>query len=142
MSTEEIKDKKLLHEEITEEVIGVFFHVYNTLGYGFPEKVYHKAMLISLRKEGWNVEGEKKISVYFEGENVGDYYADIVVEGKVILELKSVENILKEHEIQLMNYLRSTEMEVGLLLNFGKSAQFKRKYFTNDKKKLREYEKE
>ena len=135
-------NENLLHGDITEEVIGVFFHVYNALGYGFPEKVYHRAMLISLRKDGWNVESEKKISVFFEGENVGDYYADIIVEGKVILELKSIDSILNQNEIQLMNYLRSTEMEVGLLFNFGKSAQFKRKYFTNDKKKIREYERD
>ncbi len=134
--------EQLLHSDITEEMIGVFYHVYNQLGYGFSEKVYHKAMLITLRKDGWSVESEKKISVFFEGENVGNYYADIVVEGKVMLELKSAEQLSKEHEIQLMNYLRSTEIEVGLLFNFGKSAQFKRKYFTNDKKKLREYEEE
>jgi len=131
---------ELLHGDLTEELIGVFYHVYNQLGYGFPEKVYHRAMLLSLKKEGWKVESEKRISVFFEGENVGDYFADLVVEDKVIIELKSVEQIIKEHEIQLMNYLRSTEIEVGLLFNFGKSAEFKRKYFTNDKKKIRNYD--
>lgn len=126
---------ELLHQEVTEKIIGVYYKVYNTLGYGFLEKVYHNAMIIALRKEGFKVESRVKIDVYYEGEEVGEYYADLVVDELVILELKAGETLCEEHEAQLTNYLRATDKEVGLLFNFGKAPQFKRKAFSNINKK-------
>lgn len=126
---------ELLHEELTEKIIGVYYKVYNTLGYGFLEKVYHNAMIIALRKEGLSVESQVKIDVFFERERVGEYFADLVVDGLVIIELKAAETLCEEHEAQLTNYLRATDKEVGLLFNFGKAPQFKRKAFSNTNKK-------
>lgn len=128
----------MIHKNITEKILKAFYKVYNTLGYGFLEKVYEKAMLIELKKLGLNCTNQQPIKVFYEDENVGDYYADILVENCVILELKAAENITKEHEFQLINYLKATNIEIGLLLNFGKKAQFKRKIFTNDRKTIRE----
>lgn len=120
----------------TERIIKCFFKVYNTLGYGFLEKVYQNALLIELKKSGFRCESQKPIKVYYEDSLVGDYYADIVVDDCIILELKAAEALCEEHEFQLINYLKATEIEIGLLLNFGKKPEFKRKVFTNDKKKL------
>jgi GxxExxY protein len=119
------------HEELSEKIIGAFYKVYNTLGHGFLEKVYENAMLIELRKSGLQAETQKNIKVYYGVEEIGNYFADILVEGKVIVELKAEKNLCKEHEAQLTNYLRATEVEAGLLFNFGKEAQFKRKIFEN-----------
>ncbi len=127
----------MLHGEITDLILKAFYKVYNTLGYGFLEKVYERSMIIELTKSGLNVKQQKNIKVYYELKQVGDYYADLLVNDLVIVELKSAENICEEHEAQLLNYLRATDIEVGLLLNFGKEPQFKRKYFTNDKKNIR-----
>jgi GxxExxY protein len=124
-----------LHSEITEKIIKAFYNVYNSLGYGFLEKVYENALLIELNSLGLKCEKQKGIKVYYKNEIVGDYFADIIVEECVILELKAAENIIEEHEFQLINYLKSTHCEIGLLLNFGKNPQIKRKIFTNDKKK-------
>ncbi len=126
-----------LHSELTEKIIGVFYHVYNELGYGFLEKVYQNAMYLELKSRGFEVEAQKKIVVHYKGIEVGEYYADLVVDGLVILELKAVEVLAIEHENQLVNYLRGTDKEVGLLLNFGIKPQVSRKIFTNDRKKLR-----
>jgi GxxExxY protein len=115
------------HEEITRKIIGAFFHVYNTLGYGFLEKVYENALIITLRKSGLQVEQQVRIPVLFEGEVVGDYIADLLVEGKVIVEVKAADALCEAHEAQLLNYLRATGITVGLLLNFGKEATFRRK---------------
>ena len=123
-----------LHQHITEKIIKCYYEVYNTLGYGFLEKVYRNAMLIELRKNGLNAQSEVPIKVYYDEQKVGDYFADIIVEEAVILELKAKEALHEEHEYQLINYLKATEIEVGLLLNFGKKPEFKRKIFTNDKK--------
>jgi GxxExxY protein len=123
-----------LHEDLTEEIIQVFYKVYNTLGYGFLEKVYEKAMLIELKAAGLNATGQYPVNVFYEEEIVGEYFADIMVENKVILELKAREKLCPEHEVQLVNYLKATEMEVGLLMNFGKEPKIKRKIFTNDRK--------
>jgi len=120
----------------TERIIKCFFKVYNTLGYGFLEKVYQNALLIELKKSGFSCESQKPIKVYYEDSLVGDYYADIVVDDCIILELKAAEALCEEHEYQLINYLKATEIEIGLLLNFGKKPEFKRKIFTNDKKKI------
>jgi GxxExxY protein len=123
-----------LHSELTETIIKAFYKVYNTLGYGFAEKVYENALIITLRKMGLNANNQINIKVHFEGEQVGDYFADIVVQNMVIIELKAAESLCEEHEAQLMNYLKATKIEIGLLLNFGKLPQIKRKIFTNDKK--------
>lgn len=123
------------HEMITEKIIGAAFKVHQTLGFGFLERVYHKAMVIELKKRDLKVEFKKPVKVYYEGKNVGEYEADLVVEGKVIVEIKAVEGLNKKFEVQLVNYLRAMELEVGLLLNFGKeSLQYKRKAKTLIKK--------
>lgn len=127
----------MLHEELTNIIIGAFYKVYNTLGYGFLEKVYENSLKIELQRHGLRVEQQKHIKVHYEGLEVGDYFADLLVNDLVIIELKAAEAICVEHEAQLLNYLKATDIEVGLLLNFGKSAEFRRKIFTNDNKKLR-----
>jgi GxxExxY protein len=124
----------MLYEDKTDLIIKAFYKVYNTLGYGFLEKVYHNALLIELRKLGFDCESNKPIKVFYEGFPVGDYYADIVVDECIILELKAAETLCEENEFQLINYLKATEIEVGLLLNFGKKPELKRKIFTNDNK--------
>jgi GxxExxY protein len=121
----------LLHQELTDKIIKAFYKVYNELGYGFLEKVYENAMLIELKKCGLQVKKQVPIIVLYDNQVVGDYFADILVEECVILELKATENLVEAHEIQLVNYLKATEMEIGLLLNFGKKPQFKRKINTN-----------
>jgi GxxExxY protein len=128
-------DAKYLHSDLTDKIIDHFFKVYNKLGYGFLEKVYENAMIIELRKNGFHVESQKKISVYYEGESVGEYYADLIVDGLVIIELKAADCLCSEHANQLLNYLRATDIEVGLLLNFGKEAGIKRKTFFNSDKR-------
>lgn len=125
----------MLHEDITEKIIGAFYKVYNTLGYGFLEKVYRNAMAVELRKMGFKALVETQIKVYYEGEEVGEYYTDLLVNDLVITETKAKENLREEHEAQLVNYLRATKIEVGLLLNFGKKPEFRRKIFTNDLKR-------
>ena len=124
----------MLHEEITEKIIKAFYLVNNTLGFGFLEKVYENAMAIELRKMEFNVLQQKKIKVYYETEQIGEYYSDLTIDDLVIIEVKAAKSLCEEHEAQLVNYLRATKIEVGLLLNFGKKAEFKRKIFTNDRK--------
>lgn len=123
-----------LYSDITNEVLNAFYAVYNELGYGFLEKVYKNALFNELTQRGISCQKESPISVYYKGVCVGDYYADIMIEDKVILELKAVKTILPEHLAQLNNYLRATNAEVGLLLNFGLEPQKKRVVFTNDRK--------
>ncbi len=120
-----------LHQDITEKIIQSFYQVYNTLGYGFLEKVYQKALLIELKKSGLTCNEEYPVKVYYDEIQVGDYRADIIVENKVIIENKASEALYEEHEFQLINYLKATEIEIGLLLNFGKKPEFKRKIYTN-----------
>ncbi len=128
-------DNKYLHSEITDTIIKCFYNVYNKLGFGFLEKVYENALLIELRETGLSATNQLPVDVYYKNLRVGSYYADILVEHKVIIELKAGDaTIIEEHELQLINYLRATEIEVGLLLLFGKKPQFKRKLFTNDLK--------
>jgi len=119
------------HSDITEKIIKAYYDVYNTLGYGFLEKVYENAMLIELRGMGLSVEKQKPISVSYHGKEVGEYYADIVVNECVIIELKAAEALCEEHEYQIINYLKATDIEVGLLLNFGKEPEIKRRVFAN-----------
>ena len=121
--------------KLTDRVINCFFKVYNTLGYGFLEKVYERALLIELSKFGLKVESQKPIKVHYDKQVIGDYYADIMVNDIVILELKAAETLCEQHELQLINYLKATDIEVGLLLNFGKKPEVKRKIFTNNLKK-------
>jgi len=120
------------HSEITKTIIKAYFNVYNELGYGFLEKVYERAMMIELKDLGLNCQSQREINVKYKDESVGDYYADIVVENKVIVELKAVKKIKKKHEVQLVHYLKATGVEVGLLLNFGAETQFKRKVLTKE----------
>jgi len=127
----------MLHEEITQAILKAFYKVYNTLGYGFLEKVYENALVHELTRAGLAVQQQMPIRVYYDGLLVGDYFADLVVAGKVIVELKAAEAVCPEHEAQLLNYLKATEMEIGLLLNFGPEPTFVRKIFTNDRKKNR-----
>ena len=122
------------HRNITNLVLKSFYKVYNTLGYGFLERVYENALLIELRKQGLSARKQESIKVYYEEEVVGDYFADIIVNEKVILELKASKSLCEEHEAQLINYLKATNIEVGLLLNFGLQPQFERKLFDNEYK--------
>ncbi len=131
--------KNYPHQELTKSIIGIYYNVYNELGYGFLEKVYHRAMIIELNKNRYEVEHEKKIEVFYKNEVVGIYIPDLIINKSVILELKCVEYLIEAHENQLINYLKATECEVGLVLNFGKDPQFKRKIFTNDLKKRNKY---
>ena len=123
----------MLHSDITEKILSAFYTVNNKLGFGFLEKVYENAMVIELGKKGCKEEQQKRIKVFYEREEIGDYYADLLVDDLVIVELKAAESLCEEHEAQLINYLKATQIEVGLLLNFGKKAEFRRKVFTNDR---------
>jgi GxxExxY protein len=119
------------HQDITEGIIRTFYKVYNTLGYGFLEKVYENSLFYELVKAGYLVEKQKRIKVYYEDIEVGEYYEDLIVDDLVIIEIKAGEGLIEEHEYQLINYLKATDKEIGLLLNFGKTPQFKRKIFSN-----------
>jgi len=121
------------YSEITGKIIKAFYKVYNTLGYGFLEKVYQNALFIELVAMDLFVEKQKQIKVYYESKEVGEYFADLIVDRCVIVELKAAETLCEEHEFQLINYLKATEIEVGLLLNFGKKPEFRRKVFSNKK---------
>ncbi|MBO6587114.1 MAG: GxxExxY protein [Gracilimonas sp.] len=121
----------MLHEKLTEKIIESFYLVYNKLGYGFLESVYENALLIELKRQGLNVVNQVPIEVQYRNQKVGTFFADVLVEEKVILELKASRKLMQEHEFQLINYLRATNIEVGLLFNFGKKPEFKRKIFSN-----------
>ena len=123
------------HSDITEGIIKCFYKVYNKLGYGFFEDVYEKALLIELTRSGFNFKSQERIKVYYDEYVVGIYKPDIIVEGLVVVENKAVITIHPNHEDQLKNALRATDMEVGLLLNFGLKPEFKRKVFVNEFKK-------
>ena len=117
------------YEDITHKIIGAAYRVYNHLGFGFLESVYKKAMVIELAKNSLKVEEEKPLKVYYDNQVVGDFYMDLFVEEAVIVELKSVQSLAKEHEVQLVNYLNGLNKEIGVLINFGPSGvQVKRKY--------------
>ena len=122
------------HKDITEQIIKAFYTVYNTLGYGFLEKVYENAMVIELRKPGLKVVPQARIVVYYDGQEVGEYNADLLVEDAVIVELKAIRTLAPANEAQLLNYLKATVYEVGLLLNFGPKPQIKRKVYDNERK--------
>jgi GxxExxY protein len=122
---------RLKHKALTDTVIGAFYQVYNELGYGFLEAVYEQAMVIELEKRGVRVERQAPITVQYDGQEVGHYFADLLVDEKVLVELKAARALAAEHEAQLLNYLKATLLEVGLLLNFGPKAQLRRKIFDN-----------
>ena len=122
------------HSEITDLVIKGFYAVYANLGYGFQEKVYNNCLAIELRTLGLEVEQEQRIAVYYREQLVGEYFADLVVNDAVIVELKAAKILLEQHEAQLLNYLKATPYEVGLLLNFGPKPEIKRKAFDNARK--------
>jgi GxxExxY protein len=123
------------HGPLTEKIIGVFYEVYNELGFGFLESVYREAMLIALRQAGLRVGAEVPVPVSFRGSLVGVFRADLVVEERVIVELKTSEGISKAHEAQVLHYLRASAMEVGLVMNFGPDARFRRVEMLNARKK-------
>ncbi len=122
------------HKELTEAIIKIFYKVYNTLGYGFLEKVYENAMMIELLKRNIPAISQSPIQVVYEDEIVGEYFADILVDEKVIVEIKAAKNLNPDHEAQLLNYLKATDIEVGLLLNFGPKPEIRRKAFENSRK--------
>ena len=126
----------MINQEKTAVILKCFYKVYNKLGFGFLEKVYENALYYELINSGLSCKKQVPITVYYDGLPVGYYYADIVVEESVIIELKAAESLVEEHDHQLINYLKATKIEVGLLLNFGKDPQFRRKVFSNERKKL------
>ncbi len=123
----------LLHEELTKQIIGAFFTVYNELGYGFVESVYKRALAVELQERGIAYEREVMFTVYYLGVDVGDYRADLVVEGKVIVEVKIADRLAPVHEVQVVNYLRAASIPVGLLLNYGPRPVFRRLVLTPDR---------
>ena len=125
---------KFAHTDLTGSNIKAYYRIYNELGYGFLEKVYENAMCIALNKLGFAVVQQARINVYFDNEVVGEYAADLLVNDIVIIELKAARTLNPDHEAQLLNYLKATQYEVGLLLNFGAKAEFKRKAFSNQRK--------
>jgi GxxExxY protein len=132
----------LKHRETIERIIGLFYEVYNELGHGFLESVYENSLAIALLAAGFKVDRQIPIPVWFRGQKVGDFKADVIVNGIVLLELKAAKTIDRTFEKQLLNYLRATEIEVGLLLNFGETPEFRRFVFGNSRKKIREYPRE
>lgn len=125
----------LKHGSITDKILRVFYDVYNELGHGFLESVYHRSLVFALESVGLKISSKVAIPVWFRGQKVGRFEADIPVEGCVLLELKAVRALDSSHRAQLLNYLRATDIEVGLLLNFGERPEFKRLVFENPKKK-------
>ncbi len=128
----------LKHKDLTETIIGVFFEVYNELGHGFLESVYEKALEVALTAKGLDVRRQIEVPVWFRGNKVGDFAADMLVERCVLLELKAARTLDSSHEAQLLNYLRATEIEVGLLFNFGIKPEFKRLAYDNSRKRVRQ----
>jgi GxxExxY protein len=127
-----MKDYK--HKELTDKIIKAFYCVYNELGFGFLENVYQNALYFELLKRGFNIEAQKAIDVFYQNHLVGKYKADLIVDDLIILELKAAECLVHENELQLINYLKSTDKEVGLLFNFGIKPQIRRKAFDNNRK--------
>jgi len=127
----------LKHSDLTEKIIGVFYDVYNELGYGFLESTYAEALAVALNESALTTAREVLVPVWCRDKKVGRYYADLIVEGAVLLELKAARTLDSAHEAQLLHYLRATEVEVGLLLNFGLRRQFRRLLYDNERKKFR-----
>jgi len=127
----------LKHADVTEKIIGVFYDVYNELGYGFLECVYEESLVIALHEAGLAAHRQIPLPVWFRGHKVGEFRADLLVENCLLLELKSARSLDPAHEAQLLHYLKSTEVEIGMLLNFGTRPQFRRLLFDNERKKIR-----
>lgn len=134
-----IDNNGLQHRELTERIIGLFYEVYNELGFGFLESVYEEAMAIALQEAGLHIQRQYPVPVWFRNRQIGDFKADLLVEEKVILELKAARSFDPAFEKQLLNYLRGTRLEVGLLLNFVPKAEFKRLAFSNERKSISVY---
>jgi len=130
------EERRFKHEELTESIIGAFYEVYNELGQGFLEKVYQEAMAMVLRAKGLSVQCEAPVPVWFRGQKIGSYEADLILEGLVLVELKACKGLDSSHEAHLLNYLRATEIEVGLLFNFGPRPQVRRFAFENERKRI------
>jgi GxxExxY protein len=128
----DFKDSK--HKTLTAAIISIFYKVYNTLGYGFLEKVYENAMMYEFRRAEIPAISQSPIKVNYENEVIGEYFADILVDDNVIVEIKAAKQIAPEHKAQLLNYLKATDKEVGLLLNFGPKPEISRKVFDNNRK--------
>ena len=133
MDRQDEQDTGLMHESITKSIIGCAFEVINELGTGFLESVYEKALLLALRQRGLSAVSQHSVKVVFRGETVGDFYVDVFVEEKVLVELKAVKTLAPEHQAQIINYLNATGIEVGLLINFG-SSKLEYKRFTRKAK--------
>jgi GxxExxY protein len=129
----------LKHRNLTQKIIGVFYEVYNELGHGFLESVYESAFEIALTAKGLTVLRQIEVPVWFRGRKVGDFTADMLVDKRVLLELKAGRALDHAHEAQLLNYLRATEIEVGMLFSFGLKPEFKRMAFDNERKQRREH---
>lgn len=130
----------MLYSEMTDKIINSFYKVYNVLGYGFLEKVYENALVIELKSAGFKVLQQQNIKVFYENQVVGNYYADIIVNDLIILEIKASEGLRDENKVQLINYLKATNKEIGLLFNFGKKPDFKRAIFSNEIEEISEIE--
>lgn len=124
-----------MFEENTQRIVRAFFKVYNTMGFGFLELVYDNALAHEIRKNGGTVERQKNITVRYDGVDIGYFVADMVVDDVIIVEIKATDVLLREHEAQLLNYLRASDVEIGLLVGFGKRPEIRRKIFTNDRKR-------
>ena len=122
------------HSELTGKILGAFFQVHKELGYGFSERVYENALAMLLIEMGLKVEQQVHLSVFYHSRVVGEYIADMVINDTVLLELKATQKIIEDHAAQLLNYLKATSIEVGLVLNFGPSAEFRRKIYDNERK--------
>lgn len=125
---------EILHKELSEAILKVFYEVYNELGYGFLENVYQNAMYFELKSQGFKVEAQKQIKVYYKNELVGNFIADLLIDDVIIIELKACDTLVKAHYAQTLNYLKATNVEIGLLLNFGEKPEIKRLIFTNKRK--------
>jgi GxxExxY protein len=127
------------HSDLTRQILRAFFNLHTELGYGFSEKVYENSLAIFLRELGMKVQQQVPIHVYYHGQAVGEYIADMLVNDIVMLELKAVSKINEDHAAQLLNYLKATDIEVGLVLNFGQTAEFRRRVYDNDRKGSRSW---
>ena len=125
---------EILHKELSETILKVFYEVYNELGYGFLENVYQNAIYFELKSQGFKVEAQKQIKVYYKNELVGNFIADLLIDDLIIIELKACDTLVKAHYAQTLNYLKATNIEIGLLLNFGEKPEIKRLIFTNNRK--------
>ena len=134
-NTQKDAEKKILYEGLSKIVVDAFFAVYDELGHGFFEKVYENALVVELKKRGLNVVQQQVIKVYYQGNEVGEYVADVIVERKIILELKAIKELGKAEIAQLLNYLKATDAQVGYLLNFGRKPEFVRRVYSNNRKK-------